>query len=63
MRWLLLFGAALLGSSCLTHVGPMTTAYRDVSWAPTLAAAQAEATARGRPLLVVLAAGPRDGRC
>jgi hypothetical protein len=62
MRWLLP-ALGLVLSGCLTHVGPFTAHYRDLPWASSFAAARAEAQARGKPLLVVLAAGPRDGRC
>lgn len=62
MRWHL--PALLLAlSGCVTHVAPFTTDYRAVPWAPSFEAAQAEALAQHKPLLVVLAAGPRDGRC
>jgi hypothetical protein len=44
-------------------VAPFTADYRAVPWAPSFEAAQAEALAAHKPLLVVLAAGPRDGRC
>lgn len=62
MRWLL--PALLLAlSGCVTHVAPFTQDYRGVPWAPSFDAAQAEAASQHKPLLVVLAAGPRDGRC
>lgn len=62
MRWLLpAFLVALSG--CLTHVGPYTQDYRGVPWESSFDAARAKAEAQHKPLLVVLAAGPRDGRC
>lgn len=62
MRWLLPALVVAL-SGCLTHVWPFTQEYRAVPWATSFEAARVEAAAQHKPLLVVLAAGPRDGRC
>jgi len=62
MRWFVL-ALGVVASGCLTHVGPFTTTYQAIPWAESFEAARDEAVAQGKPLLVVLAAGPRDARC
>lgn len=62
MRWVL-FSLGLLLSGCLTHVGPVSAGYQSVRWVESLEDARVAARAQDRPLLVILAAGPRDGRC
>jgi hypothetical protein len=62
MRWLVLTCGVVL-SGCLTHIAPTATAYRALPWAASFEEAQQLARAQHKPLLVVLAAGPRDGRC
>ncbi|MEW5741137.1 MAG: hypothetical protein AB1938_19600 [Myxococcota bacterium] len=62
MRWL--FPAlGLLLSGCLTHVAPSSAGYQSVRWVESLEDARVVARDQHRPLLVILAAGPRDGRC
>ena len=53
-----------LASGCLTHLPPPRHSHHDeVAWRPSVAAALEEAGRTGKPLLVVLAAGERDGLC
>ncbi|MCC6337307.1 MAG: hypothetical protein IT380_25345 [Myxococcales bacterium] len=62
MRWLLLCLPLLL-AGCLTHVAPSSAGYLAVRWVDSLEDARVAAHSQDKPLLVILAAGPRDGRC
>jgi hypothetical protein len=53
--------AALAG--CGTAIPMDSRAHLAVSWQPSLAAAEVEARASGRPVLVVCAAGACAGEC
>ncbi|MCU1278946.1 MAG: hypothetical protein JWM53_2492 [bacterium] len=50
-------------TACITHLPPRSTTHLQIAWQPTFEAAAARATATGKPLLAVLAAGERDGLC
>jgi hypothetical protein len=55
--------AALAFTGCITHLPPLGTRHLDIHWRPGFAAAQAEATATRKPLLVLLVAGELAGPC
>ncbi|GMU61872.1 MAG: hypothetical protein AMXMBFR34_36350 [Myxococcaceae bacterium] len=62
VRWLLL-SLSLVLAGCLTHVAPSSGGYLAVRWVDSLEDARVAARSQDKPLLVILAAGPRDGRC
>ncbi|MGZ3441491.1 MAG: hypothetical protein ACXVDD_18355 [Polyangia bacterium] len=50
-------------AACITHLPPRSTTHLQIHWEPTFEAAAHAASATGKPLLAVLAAGERDGLC
>ena len=50
-------------TACITHLPPRSTTHLQIHWQPTFESAAARAAAAGKPLLAVMAAGERDGRC
>lgn len=56
--------ALLVTTGCLTHV-PVSPAmpHLGIHWVNGFGPARAKALAEGKPLLVILAAGERDGLC
>jgi hypothetical protein len=48
-------------SGCLGHIPLSTTEHLNVSWRPSYEHARADAQKLGRPILVVMVAGPKDG--
>lgn len=58
-----LLAAALALSGCATHMPPRALHHLKIHWSADIAAAQRDAAAQQKPLLVVLVAGPIDGPC
>jgi hypothetical protein len=54
---------ALLLAGCLTHLAPRSRAHQAIDWQTEYEAARVRAMQLQRPILVVLAAGERDGLC
>jgi hypothetical protein len=51
-------------SGCLTHIGPKEdTGSLDIRWREDFAAARRDAASEGRPLLLVMVAGPLKDKC
>ncbi len=58
----LLLAAAILGSSgCFAHIPMHSTEHLNVAWRSSYEQAQADALKLGRPILVVLIAGEKEG--
>jgi hypothetical protein len=55
--------AVLAISACITHLPPRSTTHLAIKWQPSFDAAAAVAAGSGKPVLVVMAAGERDGLC
>jgi len=55
--------ALALVSGCLTHVPPTSKKHLEIHWHPTFEGTATAARASGRPMLLVMAAGERDGLC
>ena len=52
---------ALLASGCFAHIPMHTTEHLNVQWRSSYEQAQAEAQRLGRPMVVVMIAGEKDG--
>ena len=67
MRRVALAAAAtlpLLLTGCLTHMrAPEEARHMEVAWRPSLTAAQREAAAADKPVLLCMIAGEVDGLC
>ena len=55
--------ALLALTACITHLPPRSTTHLQIHWEPSFEAPAARAAQTGKPLVVALAAGERDGLC
>jgi hypothetical protein len=60
-RAIALSAISLLG--CLSHIPPVGEAHMKVHWVAGFDAAVRQASASGRPILAIFAAGALDGLC
>ena len=63
VAWLVSVMALAVVSGCLTHVPATSKKHLEIHWHSTFDDTASAARASGRPMLLVMAAGERDGLC